>query len=592
MAASNLLSSAFATPGRRAHGSLGTLPAGFTWGDEVWGALNIAEHVETSAPFHTKIRAPCFGMGTVKVTGQPKGVTALFQALAFVHTGERPDIVVVLGRWCVHRPWLTEYYGKKLTAAQLRKANEHADGWWLADWPDAIGLRDFEGMQRVAIRGAPDPGVGLVAGDVDAHPLNGVVHRDPTKSWRLIVTDAEASGLASLAELDALLPAVNLPPPLLLPPSGIPPAADVLERCGADLGSHVSAGLDEAFLHVDLVHKLAVGERANDGRRVRLVLLSRLGRACERPVTVVGRRRSWARRFARCAAHSRASPLRFGARSSAAGRVRRGRCERDLPPPRGFFLIFLRKPNLSAKSLETIANFGVRRICNFSARFPLVFAGAFRRASDSFGLIPCAPFGPRSCSRSQPSGTSACSVPWLTRWCDLFAGSSACGCGGGCCCCSSGDCGRCCCCGCGVGLVPPVGVGVGCAAFLRGFCSTSRMRFRSSSGRAWPLVATSHVNGFCFGALRAAGPRETFLERARFWAAGAGAPAWPPRLTPPPASPAGGLAAVPAASAPSFCPGEASMPGCVRAQKKPLDFGGKRRRACHGRASSHVRRHD
>ena len=235
MAASNLLSSAFATPGRRAHGSLGTLPAGFTWGDEVWGALNIAEHVETSAPFHTKIRAPCFGMGTVKVTGQPKGVTALFQALAFVHTGERPDIVVVLGRWCVHRPWLTEYYGKKLTAAQLRKANEHADGWWLADWPDAIGLRDFEGMQRVAIRGAPDPGVGLVAGDVDAHPLNGVVHRDPTKSWRLIVTDAEASGLASLAELDALLPAVNLPPPLLLPPSGIPPAADVLERIDEDV---------------------------------------------------------------------------------------------------------------------------------------------------------------------------------------------------------------------------------------------------------------------------------------------------------------------------------------------------------------------
>ena len=112
MAASNLLSSAFATPGRRAHGSLGTLPAGFTWADEVWGALNIAEHVETSAPFHTKIRAPCFGMGTVKVTGQPKGVTALFNALAFVHKSNRPDIVIVLGRWCVHGPWLKEYYGR------------------------------------------------------------------------------------------------------------------------------------------------------------------------------------------------------------------------------------------------------------------------------------------------------------------------------------------------------------------------------------------------------------------------------------------------------------------------------------------------
>ena len=72
MAATKLLSSAFATPGRRAHGSLGTLPAGFTWGDEGWGGLNVAEHVETSAPFHTKLRAPCFGIGTVKVTGQPK----------------------------------------------------------------------------------------------------------------------------------------------------------------------------------------------------------------------------------------------------------------------------------------------------------------------------------------------------------------------------------------------------------------------------------------------------------------------------------------------------------------------------------------
>ena len=164
MAATKLLSSAFATPGRRAHGSLGTLPAGFTWGDEVWGRLNVAEHVETSAPFLTKLRARCFGMGTVKITGQPKGVTALFEALAFVHRLDRPDIVVVLGRWCVHGPWLKEYYGNKLTAKQLRKAREHTDGWWLADWPDAIGLRDFEGMQRVAIRGAPDAGVGLVPG--------------------------------------------------------------------------------------------------------------------------------------------------------------------------------------------------------------------------------------------------------------------------------------------------------------------------------------------------------------------------------------------------------------------------------------------
>ena len=237
MAASNLLSSAFATPGRRAHGALGTLPAGFMWGGEKWGGLNVAEHVETSAPFHTKIRAPCFGMGTVKITGQPKGVTALFEALAFVHRPERPDIVVVLGRWCVHGPWLKEYYGNKLPAAQLRKAKEHADGWWLADWPDAVGLRDFEGMQRVAIRGAPDPGVGLVAGDVDAHHLNGVVHRDPTTTWRLIVTDAEASGLASLAELDALLPAINLPPPLLQPPSGLVPAALEVFSLGPDVFS-------------------------------------------------------------------------------------------------------------------------------------------------------------------------------------------------------------------------------------------------------------------------------------------------------------------------------------------------------------------
>ena len=138
MAATKLLSSAFATPGRRAHGSLGTLPAGFTWGDEVWGRLNVAEHVETSAPFLTKLRARCFGMGTVKITGQPKGVTALFEALAFVHRLDRPDIVVVLGRWCVHGPWLKEYYGNKLTAKQLRKAREHTANNFRKSRPNAV----------------------------------------------------------------------------------------------------------------------------------------------------------------------------------------------------------------------------------------------------------------------------------------------------------------------------------------------------------------------------------------------------------------------------------------------------------------------
>ena len=335
------------------------------------------------------------------------------------------------------------------------------------------------------------------------------------------------------------------------------------------------------------MYELTLGERVDDGRRVRLVLASRLGRACERTVAVVSRRRARAGRFARGSEARRACGARAGSASAAGGARWR---VRSVPrPPRGFFLISFIYPNFLAKSSEIIFNFGVNLICINGARFPLVFGGAFRTTSASRGRMPCLPFGPRSCTRSQPSGTSASSVPWLTRWWDRLASSSACdcGCGCGCGCCSSGDCGRCCCCGCGV-VVAPLGVGVGCAAFLRGFCRTSRIRLRSSSGSAEPLVAGSHVNAFAFGALRAAGPRDTPFERARLAACGAGAPALPPRPTPNPALLAAAFAVLRAASSPSFCAGGACMVCCVRSTKNPVGFGGKRRRVINGRASSHV----
>ena len=45
---SALLASTYATPGRRAFGSRGTVGEGFVWAKMDWGGLNIAEGVVTN----------------------------------------------------------------------------------------------------------------------------------------------------------------------------------------------------------------------------------------------------------------------------------------------------------------------------------------------------------------------------------------------------------------------------------------------------------------------------------------------------------------------------------------------------------------
>ena len=57
MSRTALLSSAFATPGKRAFGSRGTLDEGYMHGDIDWGGLNIAEGVMDR--FEVEMRAPC-----------------------------------------------------------------------------------------------------------------------------------------------------------------------------------------------------------------------------------------------------------------------------------------------------------------------------------------------------------------------------------------------------------------------------------------------------------------------------------------------------------------------------------------------------
>ena len=56
MSRTALLSAAFATPGKRAFGSRGTLDEGYMHGDIDWGGLNIAEGVMDR--FEVELRAP------------------------------------------------------------------------------------------------------------------------------------------------------------------------------------------------------------------------------------------------------------------------------------------------------------------------------------------------------------------------------------------------------------------------------------------------------------------------------------------------------------------------------------------------------
>ena len=90
MPPAGLLSGSYATPGRRSHGRIGTVPrtgTGSEWGGFNAGGLTIA--ATASTPFCEEARAPCFGTATTRMKGG-KSVTALFLALAFVHPAKSP----------------------------------------------------------------------------------------------------------------------------------------------------------------------------------------------------------------------------------------------------------------------------------------------------------------------------------------------------------------------------------------------------------------------------------------------------------------------------------------------------------------------
>ena len=120
-----LLASTFSTPGRRAHGRLGAVPATDPYrnfgGFDARG-LEVAAVVTTE--FVERGRAPCFGKATTKMSGED--VISLFLALAFVHEEGEPDVVVVLGIHGLDHPWLHKYYGKEYAAPHRTHARTRA----------------------------------------------------------------------------------------------------------------------------------------------------------------------------------------------------------------------------------------------------------------------------------------------------------------------------------------------------------------------------------------------------------------------------------------------------------------------------------
>ena len=90
MSRTALLSSAFATPGKRAFGSRGTLDEGYMHGDIDWGGLNIAEGVMDR--FEVELRAPCFVSVSCIMKMGEKATPGLFFVRAFVHEAGFEDI--------------------------------------------------------------------------------------------------------------------------------------------------------------------------------------------------------------------------------------------------------------------------------------------------------------------------------------------------------------------------------------------------------------------------------------------------------------------------------------------------------------------
>ena len=111
--AQHLLSSAYATPGRRASGRIGVVPNDpkvIDWGRFNPRGLVVAQVVTTA--FVENVRAPCFVMATSVMKGK-RAVTSLFYVWAFVHPEGFQDRVVCLGMHCLTHQYLQQYYGKE-----------------------------------------------------------------------------------------------------------------------------------------------------------------------------------------------------------------------------------------------------------------------------------------------------------------------------------------------------------------------------------------------------------------------------------------------------------------------------------------------
>ena len=127
----------------------------------------------------------------------------LFLVLGWVYDADDPDVVVGIGHWGCDNPWLKKFFGVNLGASTVKEVEKkYPGGSFIADWPEAISLKNFEPCVVVERWNDP-PSVGRTANDIDAYKIGAVCHRD-IANWRQCVTELPVAW--QIADVLALLP--------------------------------------------------------------------------------------------------------------------------------------------------------------------------------------------------------------------------------------------------------------------------------------------------------------------------------------------------------------------------------------------------
>jgi hypothetical protein len=234
----------FATPGQRAFGSAGVVPANHS--DARFRGLQVALVARTQTI--AKVRPPCFGHLVTKNRKDAGGnaESGAFLLLALLHVPNRPDLVALVGYWLLDKGDLIYHY--KQWPAILRgdpRSRAVFDAMGDDDltidlnWKDLGGLGSFDPSIKIlragSARGDDDPDVLVVASVLRKHPWR-------TTGWLRLESLAALFGNHwEMADLIGMVPAsvqTLIPNMQPAPPSGIVPSAPSFDSIEDDVFLH------------------------------------------------------------------------------------------------------------------------------------------------------------------------------------------------------------------------------------------------------------------------------------------------------------------------------------------------------------------